>query len=280
MNIPRQSFRKTKYGSLALAAMLAACGGGGSDGGTASAPAPAPAAPASITLSGTASTGTAVADKAVEAKCATGAASSVTKTDGSFILSVADGKWPCVARVTLADGSALHTVAQAPAAATTATANLTPVTQLITASVAAGEPVAFYAGFNGTVAAALPSTAVAAATTNVTAVLKSGGVDLAAAGDVVSGPVSTGYTDALATLNTAITTGGTTLTQITTTVGSSSPAGGTTTTASTGAPSLPPELLLLPRATNCAALRSGTYRVINHEPDGTGVSVLQLVKVA
>ncbi len=266
MHAPRWERTELKYGSLALAALLAACGGGGGDssGGTGGM-----VAPASITLSGQASTGAAVAAKAVDARCATGSASSVTQADGGFTLIVTDGKWPCVARVTLADGSALHTVAQAPAAATTATANITPITQLVTASVAGGDPAAYYGGFTNAVATALPSAAVAAAVTNVTAVLKAGGIDIAPAGDVVAGPVAAAYTDTLAALTTALTTGGTTLAEITTTVGNTSPnagTGGTTTT--TAVASLPPALLLLPHAANCAALRSGTYRVIT--PSRTG----------
>ena len=269
MHAPRWERTEFKYGSLALAALLAACGGGG-DSGTTATPT-TPVTPASITLSGTASTGAAVADKAVDAKCATGSASSVTKADGSFSVSVTDGKWPCVARVALADGSALHTVAQAPAAATTATANITPITQLVTASVAGGDPAAYYGGFTNAVATALPSTAVASAVTTVAAVLKAGGIDIAPAGDVVAGPVAVAYTDTLATLSTALTTGGTTLAEITTTVGNTSPnagagTGGSTTTS--GAASLPAAQLLLPHAANCAALRSGTYRVIT--PSRTG----------
>lgn len=272
MHTPRWERTEFKYGSLALAALLAACGGGGGDnsGGAGATPTP-PVAPASITLNGKASTGAAVAARSVEARCATGSANSVTQTDGSFALSVTDGKWPCIARVMLADGSALHTVAQAPAAATTATANITPITQLVTASVAGGEPATYYGAFTNAVATALPSTAVAAAVTNVTAVLKAGGVDIAPAGDVVSGPVAVAYTDTIAALTTALTTGGTTLAAITTTVGNTSPnadtaTGGSTTTTSTA--SLPPSQLLLPHAANCAALRSGTYRVVT--PSRTG----------
>ena len=37
---------------------------------------------------------------------------------------------------------------------------------------------------------------------------------------------------------------------------------------------------IVANTTQLVIFANGTYRVINHEPDGTGVSVLQLVKVA
>ena len=90
-------FRLTTVGAIgavAVAALVAGCGGGGSSGSS-----------SGLKLSGTAATGTAVANKAVDARCATGTGTATTGADGSYAMTIADGVLPCVTRVTTADGT-------------------------------------------------------------------------------------------------------------------------------------------------------------------------------
>lgn len=247
--------------ALAFAASLAACGGGSSDSST---PVTPTATPTGITLSGTASTGTAISGKTVSAKCAIGNGTGTSKDDGSYSVAIEGGKWPCLAHVTTADGTDLYTVA-APASstATTAMANITPVTQLVVASLAGTAPASYYGAFDATAAAAVTSTAVVAAQTAVVATLTSGGVANVPA-DPVSTPVTPAHTAALTNLGTTLTNSGTTLADLTTTVATNST---TTVTGvppvTSGTPSLPADVALRPAASNCAALRSGTYRLVH-----------------
>ncbi len=245
---------KTAAGTL-LIGTLAACGGGsGSSDVTAT------ATPTALTLSGTASNGAAISGSTVEAKCAAGTGSGATSADGNYSLSIDGGTGPCLARVTQTDGTVLHTVAAGSGA--TATANITPVTQLVVASVAGADPATYYAGFDGTAAAAVTSTTVAAAQTAVVATLKSGGVDLTAVGDVIATPLTPAYTTALAGLASTLTSSGTTLAALTTTVAASSTTTASGTPATSSTPSLPADMALRAAASNCSALRSGTYRMV------------------
>ena len=239
--------------------VLTACGGSSND-----TPVDGKPTPTSLTLTGTAATGAAISGKLVEAKCAMGATSATTLADGSFSLSVSAGTWPCVLHVTAADGSVLHSLAIGSGASTIA--NITPVTQLIVASLAAADPAAYYASFDATVAAAVTSSALGSAQAAIVAMLKAAGIDLTAVGDLISAamkaktPTNEGdaYDHALDNLANAFTSSGTTLATLTSAVVTK--ALGSTSTSATA--SLPAELLLQPAAANCAALRSGTYRVV------------------
>ena len=245
--------RKMKLAGVALAVTLTACGGGGGDSPN------VPGGQPALTVSGTATTGTPIANKAVEAKCATGALSGTTQADGSFSLSVDGGKLPCLARVTADNGTVLHSVAQG--SGSTATVNITPVTQLVVASLAGTDPAAYYTAFDSAAAAAVTSAAVAAAQAAVVATLKSGGVDLTPVGDVISAPLAPAYTAALNSLTT-LTSSVTTLAALTMTVAATSTTSVNGTPAPSGVASLPADLLLKPAARTCAALRSGSYRVV------------------
>ena len=251
--------------SVVLAAALTACGGGGGDDASTSntPPAAAPAA-TGVTLSGKAATGAAIANRPVDAKCSTGAATGSTTADGSYSLAIANGQWPCLARVTEPDGTVLHTVAAAPASAASATANITPATQLIVASLGGTDPAAYYAGFDATAAAAVTSGAIGSAEAAVIATLKAGGVDLTAAGDLIGGSLtpststSTGdaYAAGLNAMASALT--GSSLAALTTAVAATSNASVNGTPAASGTPSLPADVLLRTAAINCPALRSGS----------------------
>ena len=153
--------------TLALAgaalATLAGCGGGG---GSSS---PAAATPA-LTLTGTAATGAAISGGPVTVKCASGTGSATTNADGSYTVIVSNGAFPCLAKVTAADGSVLNSVVTG-TGGSSAVANITPVTQLIVASLAGGDPAAYFAAFDATAATGVTSAKVAAAQTSVVATL-------------------------------------------------------------------------------------------------------------
>lgn len=141
----RADVRSAAWTALAAIA-LTACGGGSgsSTGSSISTPlTPAtPVTPANLTVSGTVSTGTSnIASAAVDSKCATGTGSTtVTASTGGYGITIAGGKLPCMLRATLADGTSLHTYATTGTDA--ATANLTPLTELVVAQVTGSTPVA------------------------------------------------------------------------------------------------------------------------------------------
>ena len=120
---------------IALAALfaLAACGGGSGDD-TASAPTPpadSPPGATALSVSGTADGGAAIAAAPVAIKCATGTGSASTGADGRFSTIITGGIAPCVIEVT-SSGSSLHSVV----AVGSTTANVTPLTELLTAQLA------------------------------------------------------------------------------------------------------------------------------------------------
>lgn len=260
------------------AAVLSACGGGSSDD-------PPPPA-ASLTLSGTAATGAAIAGQTVDAKCAAGTGSATTKTDGTYTLSITGGVLPCLAKVT-AGSTVLYTVV-ATGSGSAATANITPLTQLVVASLAGTDPATFYAAFTSSTAGAVTSATVTAATTAVVTTLGAAGITLTGvdpiSGTLVAGSSANPYDAALETLATTLASTGTTLDTLTTTVAATSPAATTTTTGSgtattSGVASLPADQLLQPAASNCSALRSGKYRVVHPEPGTTLANQYSLVTI-
>ena len=261
--------------TLALAgaalATLAGCGGGG---GSSS---PAAATPA-LTLTGTAATGAAISGGPVTVKCASGTGSATTNADGSYTVIVSNGAFPCLAKVTAADGSVLNSVVTG-TGGSSAVANITPVTQLIVASLAGGDPAAYFAAFDATAATGVTSAKVAAAQTSVVATLKAAGQDLSGLGDLLTGslvPAAGGsagnaYDKALDALKAALTAGGITLADLSKTVIATSPNTPPATPGGTpidpaGVASLPAELALSAKAATCSALRSTTYRVITPTP--------------
>jgi len=253
-------------------AILAACGGGGDDAGSASSNGTGPTTPAALSLTGVAATGAAIGGKTVEAKCSTGTGSAMSNPDGSYTISVTSGVLPCVLKVTPASGPALYSLATGSGSA--ATANISPVTQLVMASLTGTDPDAYFTGFDATAAAAVTSSKVSDAVAAVKTTLLAAGVDLGAI-DVLAGtltPATTtttgnAYDQALDALAAKLAAAGTTLTALTTSVVATSPAAPTTVTTAAGSTaSLPAELLLRPAAPSCASLRSGTYRVVAPTP--------------
>ena len=252
---------------------LSGCGGGGGDSpATAPAPAPAPSPAPNLVLTGTAAGGAALIGATVEAKCATGAGSATTASDGTFTLTSSGGVLPCVLRVTAA-GTTLHSVATGTGLA--ARANLTPVTELATARLAGDLPSTYYAAFDTAAAVALTDAAAQAAAAAVVDTLKPGGVDFGAGANMLTGPLlashgavaGDAYDQRLDTLKTAMASAAVTLPELTQAVARGSPVAAVASRTDTA--SLPPELLLAPVAPNCASLRSGRYRVVVNADGGT-----------
>jgi len=264
--------------ALTLPTLLVACGGGGSDDSTTTT-GTSPTTPA-LAISGNAATGAAIAGGTVTAKCAAGTATpATTSTTGSYSVSVTSGVLPCVLQVTSADGAmSLYSIASG-TSTTIATANLTPLTQLVVASLTGTNPATYFGSFDSSAAAAVTSTALSTAQAAVVTTLAGAGIDISTIGDLLTGtltPATSSTTgnaydqalDALATtLATSVDSSGATLTlaTLTSTIAAASPTVTTPTTPTTtsGTPSLPADLLLKAAASNCSALRSGTYRVVN-----------------
>lgn len=182
--------------ALALSTtFLAACGGGG--GGTPAAAGAAGSGTTDLTVGGTAATGKAIAGATVAAKCQVGTSSSApTIADGSFSLVVTGGKLPCVLQITdPSDGSKLHTLATG--SGSSATANITPLTEMLTARVLGNEPAVFFAAFDAAVATSKVTTvAVKAAQTDVVTVL-TGTVDTSSLADFISTQLKAATSDNL-----------------------------------------------------------------------------------
>lgn len=272
MALPSKKSHKTDLGTLTLAltaaALLAACGSGD---GSSDPVTPVPVVPAALTLSGTAATGAALANRPVDAKCAAGTAAPVnTGADGKYTVTITGGALPCVLRVTAADGSVLHSLATGSGA--TAAANITPASELVVAHLVGGPAAGAYGSFD---AASITDAKVQAALTAVGDMLKAGGVDVTAIGNLLTAPLvaangSTAGNDfdkALDALKAKLAATGTTLATLADGVAKASPNLPATATSTT--PSLPAVQLLQPAAANCAALRSGRYRlVVNAIGDG------------
>lgn len=242
---------KTLATAAALVA-LAGCGGGGSDstpGGT--------AVVGPLTLSGVVAARAAATGQSVDIQCASGTGTATSNADGSYTVTVTDGQLPCVLRAKgTADGD-LYSVATG--SGRTATANLTPLTHLVVASMAGGTPATFYNNFGADMGALVTPARVEAALATVQADLTARGIQTAAVGNPITAalvPAGTAqaanpYGEVLAGLEASLTTTGTTLAQLVTAVAKASPT-----------VRLPAELLRQPQASNCAALRSGTLRFV------------------
>ena len=221
---------------IAVATLVLSACGGGSDTPAVVAP---PATPASLAISGTAATGAAMAGAAVQVKCATGTGTANTGTDGSFNASVTGGALPCVL------------------SATSATANITPLSEIVAAQVAGGDATTLFTSFDANAQAKLTSANVTTAITAVATAL-SGTVDLSGVNPL---------TDSLVAANGSAS--GNALDQKLDTLGAALKAGGTTVADVAAAlvanPSAPAvvQTLLKPAATSCAALHSGSFHTLD-----------------
>lgn len=165
--------RYMTFAASALALMLVACGGGGS----------VTAQTSSLQLSGTAATGVALVGSTVDVRCASGTGTATTSETGGYTVTVTDGALPCMIKVTgQADGVTvtLHSVTEAgttSGSTTTAVANVTPLTELIVAQLAAEAPAAFFDSFGA--GTTITTEQLASATTTLLSTLKTAtGIDL------------------------------------------------------------------------------------------------------
>lgn len=235
---------------------LSACGGGSSGSSTPET--------TSLAITGTAATGAAIAAGTVQVKCASGTGTATTLADGTYSATVPNGSLPCAVRVT-SGTTVLHSVVTQPSASgAPLVANITPLTELLVANVAGGDPSALFDTFDATAQARVTPTAVTSAISTTLLSLQ-GTVDLTGvdplSGTLVAANGSTAGNaqDALLDqLRDALQSSGATLATLRTAVATATP---------TTAAAAPPALAqVATAATTCAALRSGTYRVINpHE---------------
>ncbi|WP_427308417.1 hypothetical protein [Cupriavidus sp. H39] len=229
------------------AAVLTACGGGGGD----STPTKAPA---TTKISGTAAVGAALGGATVQAKCAAGGGTATTAADGTFTLSIESATRPCVLSVKTPDGTTLHSVVEA-GTGTTAVANITPLTELVTASLAQGTTTAFFDQFDASAQAKLTSNGLASATEAVRLVL-TGVVDLTSVDPLKDPLVAANGANAgnaqdklLDQLGDRLEASQTTLNELSSAVASNA-----------GATAI--QTALQPAAASCAGLKAGKYRVI------------------
>lgn len=121
--------------SLAIACINASCGGGG--GGSS-------AFNSNFSISGTAATGAAISNGAVEAKCKSGAGTATTNYDGTFIINITSGSLPCILKATdPVSNLTLHSVIENGATTT----NISPATELVTAHLLGNTPALVFADF-------------------------------------------------------------------------------------------------------------------------------------
>lgn len=169
---------KAAAAMAAAALVLTACGGGGGGGGT--------TPQANLQLAGTAATGAALASAQVEVKCSSGSGTATTAADGSYSVAMTGGALPCVVKVSGTQAGAsivLHAVADTgstDAGTTHATANVTPVTEMVLAHLVGQLPEDFFAAFAADDAARITPQKLQAAERTVVAALNNAGIDLGA----------------------------------------------------------------------------------------------------
>ena len=121
------------------AALLSACGGGGGNDAS-----PTVVAKPATTFSGTAATGAAMAGATVSINCASGTGTATTAANGSYTKDITDVTLPCVLKATSSDGkTVLHSIttpSTGASANSAQVANITPLTQLLVASLAGTDP--------------------------------------------------------------------------------------------------------------------------------------------
>lgn len=128
--------------ALMLASLITACGGGGGDGDGAS------------KLSGTAATGAPIVGATVNVTCAGGSAlTGTTGSDGTWEVTLSDQTLPCAVQISggdLAEDETYHSIAF-----TVGTVNITPLTDLIVASLAGQDPETWFADLNASLLGAI-----------------------------------------------------------------------------------------------------------------------------
>lgn len=260
--------------ALATATLLglSACGGDDASPTTAT---------TTTTFSGTAATGAAMAGATVSISCASGSGTTTTATNGSYTKDLISVTLPCALKAASSDGTTvLYSVTTATATgSSTQVANITPLTQLLVASLAGTDPGTFFTNFSA-YTSSVTASSVSTAQTAVLTTLANAGLDVSSLSNLLTGTLvaatstTTGnaYDAVLDALKTQLTSSGTTLATLITTVAAASPVVTTSTTGtSSNLASLPAAQLLKTADSNCAALRSGDYWAITPTL-GAGIS--------
>jgi len=211
-----------------------------------------------LKLSGTAAVGAPMAGASVTVSCASGSALVTADAKGVYTVSIAGGALPCVLTAKSTDGLIeLHSVAAGTGQADT-TSNITPLSELLLAKLAGTDPKTYVASF--TSSTAISTADVGTAQTALLQTLTAAGLDVSAVTDIVGGTLSagsgTGYDGALDKLQTAISTAGTTLAELTTAVSTTSTAGSSTSTSTV-------TTVLAAASSDCPGLKTGTLRMID-----------------
>lgn len=170
--------------AAALCLVLAACGGGGDGDGSQTDSA------AKLTLQGTVASGRSVAAAEVQARCQGGSGNAKAAADGRFQLQIAGGALPCVLRATdPRDQSRWHSVSSS-GSASSATANITPVTDMLLARLAGQDPATYFDRFDPTQAASRLSAAALAAAEQELRQILSVAFDISTLDNLVARPLT------------------------------------------------------------------------------------------
>jgi len=257
---------------FAAFAFLGACGGGngsqtalpatggttGSNGGSGGGNA--------LTITGRAANANALSGANVEYVCAAGSASATTGSDGTYKATIADGKWPCIGELTSTATGSLHTAANGGVGAS-ATAQITPITELVVAKLVGADPKTYFSSFKALSAvdksALVTDAKVQAAQSSVKTVLAAAGITTLSAVDLLADSLQVNvatdtYGAGLQSFNAKLAGAGTTLGALVSSFVASPPAGG-----GGEAQQVATVQLLQPAAANCPGLRGGIYRYIN-----------------
>ncbi len=252
----------------AAALVLSACGGG-------SDPMAGLDNLAAQIVKGTAATGAPMPNATINATCGSVSGTATTATDGTYTIKIAGGGLPCVLTATSSDGTTvLHSVVAGTGTSSgAAVAQITPLTELLVAQLAAGDPAKFVSSFSSTTA--ISSAAVSAANTAILSALKAAGLDVSTITDIASGTISAGsgagYDGVLDALKKAIIAANTSLAELTAAVGSTA-SSGTSQGAVMGT-------ALAPAAVSCPSLKGGTHRVIDFTDNITYLATVDVTNL-
>lgn len=159
--------RASRLLAVLATAGLVACGGGSDAPANTTETLPPEAA---LSISGVAAVGAPLAQASVQVRCSTGTpASTTTLPDGSYSLRMVGAALPCALRASggtvgsVTNAQVLHAWLPGPAGSTSARANLTPLTELMAAQLAGGDPAAFFDALDASTFAQITTAATATA---------------------------------------------------------------------------------------------------------------------
>lgn len=238
----------------ALPAALVACGGEGEQQpGT-----------STLKISGTAATGAAMVGASVNVVCAAGTATATTAADGTYTANVSSGTLPCVLSAT-SGATTLHSILGGSGQASSATANITPLSELLVAQFAGTNPKSFVDTFGSNTQ--ISPAAITTAQTTLLQALAAAGINTSAVSDIVGGTLQAGshtsYDGVLDQLRDTLAKAGIPLSDLAAAVVTSNQGGATALSAIVNT-------ALAPAATDCPGLKTGTLRYVDLLGNGTG----------